>query len=115
MWRCQSTEAAKPRQHTVYKSTNHITGQLRDTQMLVQCIIRSYMAYFDPQDTSATVHVTQRLSRPTTSSQRAEFIPHNTHNIRAHPDASSDVPDADETPRANLRPEQRRNARTDRH
>ena len=56
------------------------------------------MAYFDPQDTSATVHVTQRLPRPTTSSQRAEFVPHNTHNIRAHPDASSDATDADETP-----------------
>src|SRR3954470_15789805 len=114
MWRCQSTEAAKPRQHIGYISPNRTQATKVTPSDPYNEGYESILHVFDLQHLVATVHATQRLPRPTTSSQRAEFVPHNTHNTQAHPDASSDAPDADETPRANLRPEHRRNARTDR-
>src|SRR3954451_12180209 len=114
LWRCQSTEAAKPRQHIGYISPNRTQATKATLSDPYNEGYEIILHVFDLQHLVATVHATQRLPRPTTSSQRAEFVPHNTHNPRAHPDASSDAPDADETPRANPRPEHRRNARTDR-
>src|SRR3954453_12497839 len=98
MWRCQSTEAAKPRQHIGYKSPNRTQATKATLSDPYNEGYKSILHVFDPQHLVATVHATQRLPRPITSSQRAEFVPHNTHNIRAHPDASSDAPDADENP-----------------
>src|SRR3954454_4405517 len=114
VWRCQSTEAAKPRQHIGYILPNRTQTTKATLSDPYNEGYKSILHVFDLQNLVATVHATQQLPRPTTSSQRAEFVPHNTHNIRAHPDVTSDAPDADETPRANLRPKQRRNARTDR-
>src|SRR3954449_1224528 len=98
VWRCQSTEAAKPRQHIGYISPNRTQATKVTLSDLYNEGYKSILHVFNLQHLVATVHATQRLPRPTTSSQRAEFVPHNTHNIRAHPDVSSDVPDADETP-----------------
>src|SRR5881394_987426 len=96
MWRCQSTETAKPRQHIGYISPNRTQATKATLNDPYNKGYKSILHVFDLQHLVATVHATQRLPRPTTSSQRAEFVPHNTHNIRA-----------------NLRPEHRRNARTD--
>ena len=98
MWRCQSTEAAKPRQHIGYISPNRTQATKATLSDPYNEGYESTLHVFDLQHLVATEHATQRLPRPTTSSQRAEFVPHNTHNTRAHPDASSDAPDADETP-----------------
>src|SRR5436853_7469072 len=95
MWRCQSTEAAKPRQHIGYISPNRTQATKATLSDPYNEGYESILHVFDLQHLAATVHATQRLPRPTTSSQRAEFVPHNT---RAHRDASSDAPDADETP-----------------
>src|SRR3954470_22201948 len=95
MWRCQSTEAAKPRQHIGYISPNRTQATKVTPSDPYNEGYKSILHVFDLQHLVATVHATQRLPRPTTSSQRAEFVPHNT---RAHPDASSDAPDTNETP-----------------
>ena len=63
------------------------------------------MAHFDPQDTSATVHTDQRLPERAEPIQRADSAPRDPHTIQAHPNVSSDAPEADETTRAILRPE----------
>src|SRR5436305_1328516 len=96
------TEAAKPRQHIGYISPNRTQATKATLSDPYNEGYESILHVFDQQHLVATVHTTQPLPRPTTSSQRAEFVPHNTHNTRAHPDASSDAPDANETPRANL-------------
>src|SRR3954470_25009545 len=95
MWRCQSTEAAKPRQHIGYISPNRTQATKATLSDPYNKGYESILHVFDLQHLVATVHATQPLPRPTTSSQQAEFVPHNT---RAHPDASSDAQDADETP-----------------
>src|SRR3954468_14809947 len=81
MWRCQSTEAAKPRQHIGYISPNRTQATKVTPSDPYNEGYESILHVFDLQHLAATVHATLRL------------------------------PDL---PRANLRPKQRQNARTDR-
>src|SRR3954454_17223834 len=100
MWRCQLTEAAKPRQHIGYIPPNRTQATKATLSDPYNEGYESILHVFDLQHLVATVHATQRLPDP----------PERTcdrNNAETHEPIDPATP---KPPRANPRPEHRRNA-----